>query len=693
MKPTEQRHVIVVGMHRSGTSAVADAIARLGLALPDETDLITPGPYNERGYWESRRFVTYSDRILRYLHGTWSAPPKPAAGWEQSMDAEVVELRSGARDFSLREFTERHMVLKDPRLCITLPLWRQVFDQAPVAVLVLRDPLEVARSLEHRNQFPISYSLALWRRYVQQSLTAVDGLPVFVAEYQRLLDDPRTELDELTTFLGTHGITTAVDTHIDDAVEAFAPELRHHRADPGGMPEAVPILVSEQREFFDALRTRRGGHEHWSLPPGPDEPSWVHDILQMATFGEITDFERQAAQDELKWIKRSRLFGATRTIWRVTASGPTLSEDAPSGEVAPAASTPTPTLTRLSSWSQTARRAVSARKGPATRPGQVGHEDNPDHPVVLEDFPIFAVIKSWMDEDIIEATVRNAFAQGADTVFLVDNASTDSTVARAVEAGATVAEVYETEAFDGRLVQPLVNAVVARESLRDGSDHIWWMLLDSDEFPEGPGGRTIREYLAGLDRRFRLVGARFLNHLPDTTPANVEGFHPADFQPLCYPFEPLNNPPCSLGHWKHLLQRFDRHGQFLLSNEGAHTAFASERVIEPSAGVLVHHFQYRNEAFTRAKLDLVHESHRDGLHESAGWSSFDRRRRSLDAVYDQRWAEVDTPPNRVAGASAHPAPWSGQSTLRRWYPEASVHEARHAASVTDAGLRRNQPAP
>jgi hypothetical protein len=199
--PSEQRHVVIVGMHRSGTSAVANAVARLGLALPDETDLITPGPYNERGYWESRRFVTYNDRVLRYLGGTWSSPPKPPPGWEVSREAEVVELKSGARDFSLREFTDPHMVLKDPRLCLVLPLWREVFDRPPVAVLVLRNPLEVARSLKHRNNFPLSFGLALWRRYVQQSATSVVGLPVFVADYQAILRDSRTVIGELNEFL------------------------------------------------------------------------------------------------------------------------------------------------------------------------------------------------------------------------------------------------------------------------------------------------------------------------------------------------------------------------------------------------------------------------------------------------------------------------------------------------------------
>ena len=147
MAVTDQRHVVVVGMHRSGTSAMASALARLGLALPDETDLITAGPANERGYWELRRFVTFNDGVLKYLNGSWSTPPKPAPGWELSRDQALVELRSSARDFILREFRDPHMVLKDPRLCITLPFWRQVFDHEPVAVLVLRDPLDVARSL------------------------------------------------------------------------------------------------------------------------------------------------------------------------------------------------------------------------------------------------------------------------------------------------------------------------------------------------------------------------------------------------------------------------------------------------------------------------------------------------------------------------------------------------------------------
>ena len=80
---------------------------------------------------------------------------------------------------------------------------------------------------------------------------------------------------------------------------------------------------------------------------------------------------------------------------------------------------------------------------------------------MLSSFTFCAIVKTWMDQDVIEATVRNAISQGADAVYVVDNGSTDDTVAIAEATGANVAEIYQTDVFDGRMAQVLMNAVVA----------------------------------------------------------------------------------------------------------------------------------------------------------------------------------------------------------------------------------------
>jgi hypothetical protein len=295
-----------------------------------------------------------------------------------------------------------------------------------------------------------------------------------------------------------------------------------------------------------------------------------------------------------------------------------------------------------------------------------GSRANPEDPDVLADFAFFAVVKTWMDEDVIEATVRNAFTQGVDSVFVVDNASTDSTLDRARAAGACIAEVFDYDRFDGNLIQTLVNGVVVRESLRSRASYVWWMYLDSDEFPTGPRGATVREYLASLDRGFRIAGATFLNHLPHEKPEYVPGFHPIDFQPYCYKF--VGRWALECGHWKHPLQRFDRDRTFIVCKPGAHHAAFGDNGErwEPAEGIVVHHFQYRDEGRTRRKLELVCDAHRSRFVQRSQIKSFQVRMRSLDAVYSQRWSGIDTNSTLVLDQDTVAA-WPYTDSVRRWY--------------------------
>jgi glycosyltransferase involved in cell wall biosynthesis len=325
-----------------------------------------------------------------------------------------------------------------------------------------------------------------------------------------------------------------------------------------------------------------------------------------------------------------------------------------------------------------ARRAIGrALRRVGLRPPLPGSwvvaRDQPAVPKPLDDIRLFAIIGAWMEEDVIAATVANAFAQGCERVYLVDNDSTDGTVREAVNAGAELAEVFTTERYDEVLRLAIMNRVVREVSEETGAEHVWWLWLDADEFPHGPRGLTVRELLEPLDRQFRIVGARFVNHFPDREPAYVSGFHPLDFQPLCE--EHLLG--CARKHRKHPLQRFDRGGPAIVCDRGFHQASSTERpLLEPTEAIYLHHFPYREQSVTRHRLALLcgtDESGRtrvqDGDDAADGMVP---RFETLDAVYRGDWSQVRNYRFDGEFSVAQPVPWTTlappeDQVVRRWY--------------------------
>jgi hypothetical protein len=314
-----------------------------------------------------------------------------------------------------------------------------------------------------------------------------------------------------------------------------------------------------------------------------------------------------------------------------------------------------------------------------TTGGRIVTEANPRHPQPPQDVRFFAILGAWNEEDIVEATVRNAFAQGVEAVYLVDNASTDATVERALAAGATLAESFATDRYEERVRILLMNDAVARLSLSSGAQSVWWLWLDADEFPEGPDGLTIAEYLQTLDRRFRIVGSTYYNHFPGDTPASIPGFHPIDFQPLCEPFTSVHIHHCTQSHWKHPLQRFDRRDLFISAVAGFHTGTlrTREALAEPVGGIVTHHFAYRQEAVTRRHLELLcGAGGRNAVNDAIGNRQIQRRFESLDAVYAGDWPHVHNLRGDDPMVGVHPRPWPDTTSTRRWYDESEAEAAK-----------------
>jgi hypothetical protein len=225
-------------------------------------------------------------------------------------------------------------------------------------------------------------------------------------------------------------------------------------------------------------------------------------------------------------------------------------------------------------------------------------------------------------------------------VYLVDNGSTDSTVAAARDAGAILARSFATERYDEGLRLKHMNEVVAEMSASEPDQHIWWLFLDADEFPHGPWGMTLHEYLKTLDEQFRVVGTRFFDHYPSSRPPYVTGRHPLDFQPLC---EELAYPMCPRNHRKHPLQRYDKGGAHIQCGKGFHNAQCAEQLYEPSQPAFLHHFPFRDESVTRRRLEALWARDQAGV--TRALESHDThmltRFRSMNAVYAGDWGAVE----------------------------------------------------
>jgi hypothetical protein len=263
--------VLVVGMHRSGTSALTGALAHLGLAVPAGGDLVV-GRYDNPVHYESQALTDLDDAVLGALGGSWSAPPELDPGWERA--AVAARFASGAAHAARQAYpVDGPVVWKDPRLCLLLPWWRSLLPAPVATVLVWRDPVAVARSLRFRQGFTLSLGLALWERYNRAALGALGGHPGYVLSYEDLLVDPHHVLEALARWLGT---ASSVPLRAgDDTLSAAVASVSSDSARPARAEERGED-IEETVELLGALA---GPHDRLPETPGRESARWMADAI------------------------------------------------------------------------------------------------------------------------------------------------------------------------------------------------------------------------------------------------------------------------------------------------------------------------------------------------------------------------------------------------------------------------------
>lgn len=249
--------LVVLGMHRSGTSVTTRLFSLLG--ADSGKNLMPPAEDNPTGFWEPTDIVALHDELLQYLGYSWDDPrPLPYKWWcRPEMDEFVVRLcQLAEKNYS----GISQPIIKDPRLCRLLPIWQRVFERlgwSPRYILVGRSPLEVADSLAKRNHLAPNQSYLLWLRHVIESEKWSRGSSRTFLLYDQLFTDWEAEIKRCMSELCLNSlvISESKKTEISDLIDL---DLRHNQSTEEAI-DASPDLSLFVADAFHGFHRAASG--------------------------------------------------------------------------------------------------------------------------------------------------------------------------------------------------------------------------------------------------------------------------------------------------------------------------------------------------------------------------------------------------------------------------------------------------
>jgi hypothetical protein len=242
--------VLVLGMHRTGTSALARTLNLLGCDLPKT--LVPEAASNEAGHWESLPVCKLNDALLDSAGTNWRDFEPVNPDWFRSPRAAEYRVKGVA--MLREEFGESFLyVLKDPRICRIAGWWAETIEAsgaAPAIISIVRHPVEVAQSLKKRDNFDVALGGLLWLRNTLDAEAQTRGLKRAFVSYDGLLDNWSEAIGRVQAALGLAWpkrqslVTPAIDQFLSD-------KLRHHRRPKSAGADGAQAWAAETFAILD----------------------------------------------------------------------------------------------------------------------------------------------------------------------------------------------------------------------------------------------------------------------------------------------------------------------------------------------------------------------------------------------------------------------------------------------------------
>lgn len=224
------RVLVILGMHRSGTSLLARISNLLGANIGNK--LLAPQTDNPTGFWELQKIQEIHDELLSTLGLSWYSLGNLPSDWLHQPEVQASKRRL-LNAVQVELMDAELPCIKDPRICRLIPLWEEVFQQLnwePSYLHVARNPVEVAQSLKARDGFVFRKSYLLWLRHVLEAERYTRDRTRSFVGYDDLLKDWRQVMNLVWPRLGL-GVLKVKDSVAEEIDHFIRPELNHYQAD------------------------------------------------------------------------------------------------------------------------------------------------------------------------------------------------------------------------------------------------------------------------------------------------------------------------------------------------------------------------------------------------------------------------------------------------------------------------------
>ena len=302
MSGKKRKCIFVIGMHRSGTSAMAGALHQLG--IPIGKDIMAPNQYNEKGYFENNRVYVLNEQFLQLLGVNWSTTYMIEKNWWKN-DQLLSSLKKKLSDYIDSEFAKESVFLiKDPRISVLLPIWIELMSGKGIEskfIILLRDPHSVSMSLMERDGFTFEKSERLWADYNLKIEYFTRNYDRIFINFEDLIEDPNSILKIVQEFLGME-----IEDTKNIVNEFLDPSLCHHRSKDhqsnSRFAKIYDILgkgtdnnSKRQRDWYDEYKSKLQD-DVMKLTPGwveKNEVSITADVRARIRESELLDIKDQ----------------------------------------------------------------------------------------------------------------------------------------------------------------------------------------------------------------------------------------------------------------------------------------------------------------------------------------------------------------------------------------------------------------